>query len=252
MPFVNNRGVNIRYEVEGQGPSLVLNHGFSENLITWYWKGFVEALKDAYQLILFDVRGHGASDKPHHPDAYVLADYASDVIALLDALEIDQAHFFGYSLGGWTGFGLAQHAPDRLRSLTIGGVHPYGSSLAVYREMLKDGLEGCFAFLETAADIPIPAKMREAHFGNDIRSLRAAYRNDRPDISASISAMRLPCLLFAGETDPLYPAIRRCASELPKAIFLSLPGLNHIQVSLQLKRVLPSLITFLVEAEAQV
>ena len=81
---------HIRYEVEGQGPSLVLHHGFSENLTTWYWKGFVEALKDAYQLILFDVRGHGESDEPHHPDAYVLPDYTSDVIALLDALEIEK------------------------------------------------------------------------------------------------------------------------------------------------------------------
>jgi hypothetical protein len=36
MPFVNNRGIHIRYEVEGQGPSLVLHHGFSENLTTWY------------------------------------------------------------------------------------------------------------------------------------------------------------------------------------------------------------------------
>jgi hypothetical protein len=95
MPFVNNRGVHIRYEVEGQGPSLVLHHGFSENLTAWYWKGFVEALKDAYQLILFDVRGHGASDKPRDPDAYVLADYASDVIALQEVSRLSVNVFRG-------------------------------------------------------------------------------------------------------------------------------------------------------------
>lgn len=98
MPFTNNRGVHIRYEVEGHGPPLVLLHGFSENLRTWYWKGFVEALQDTYQLILLDVRGHGASDKPHDSAAYALAAYAADVVAVLDALEIEQAHYFGYSL----------------------------------------------------------------------------------------------------------------------------------------------------------
>lgn len=137
MPFAENRGVRIRFEVEGHGPALVLHHGFSENMRTWYWKGFVEALQEAYKLILFDVRGHGASDKPHDPDAYCLASYVTDVVAVLDALKINQTHYFGYSLGGWTGFGLAQHAPDRLGSLTIGGAHPYGSSLAVYRDMVS-------------------------------------------------------------------------------------------------------------------
>jgi hypothetical protein len=43
----------------------------------------------------------------------------------------NKSHYFGYSLEGWTGFGLAQHAPERLFSLTISGAHPYGSSLAI-------------------------------------------------------------------------------------------------------------------------
>ena len=245
MSFADNRGVRIHYEVEGRGLPLVLHHGYSENLRTWYWKDFVKPLQDDYQLILIDIRGHGASDKPHESDAYGLEQYAMDVVAVLDVLELDQAHCFGYSLGGWIGFALAKHAPDRLLSLTIGGVSPYGSSLTVYRNILKTNLESCLTSLEKAFGARLPDEVRQDHFSNDIHALRAAYQHDRPDISAILPSMTIPCLLFAGEADPLYDAIKRCATELPKAVFLSLSGLNHIQVALHLKRVLPHLIKFL-------
>ena len=66
------------------------------------------------QLILLDARGHGASDKPHDPAAYDLRLRVGDVTAVLDDLEIRRADYFGYSMGGWIGFGLAKHAPVRL------------------------------------------------------------------------------------------------------------------------------------------
>jgi pimeloyl-ACP methyl ester carboxylesterase len=47
---------------------LVLQHGFTDSLETWYDLGYVEALKPQYRLILIDARGHGASDKPHEPN----------------------------------------------------------------------------------------------------------------------------------------------------------------------------------------
>jgi pimeloyl-ACP methyl ester carboxylesterase len=61
MPFANNHGVNIHYEVEGHGPPLALVHGFSGNHTSWRGYGFVDKLKDDYTLILIDARGHGAS-----------------------------------------------------------------------------------------------------------------------------------------------------------------------------------------------
>lgn len=44
---------------------------------------------------------------------------------MLDSLGIERAHYWGYSMGGWIGFGMAKHAPQRLRALIIGGQHPY-------------------------------------------------------------------------------------------------------------------------------
>jgi pimeloyl-ACP methyl ester carboxylesterase len=249
MSFANNQGVRIHYEVEGQGPPLVLHHGFGQSLATWTWNGYVEALKQAYRLILIDSRGQGASDKPHDPDAYGLKQRATDVVSVLDALGVEQAHYFGYTQGGWVGFGLARYAPERVRSLFIGGAHPYGQSMAIYREMLKDGLEAGLARLEGALGLSLPEVVRAHFLKNDLQALRAAYRNDRPDISEFISGMTIPAFLFAGEADPLYPAVQRCAAELPNATFLGLPGLNHHQAGIRTGELLPYLMQFLADVE---
>jgi alpha/beta hydrolase fold len=70
MPYTDNHGVRIHYQVEGSGPPLILQHGFTDSLETWYELGYVGALSRERQLILVDARGHGASDKPHHTAAY--------------------------------------------------------------------------------------------------------------------------------------------------------------------------------------
>ena len=53
---------------------------------------------------------------------------SDDVVAILDDLGIDKAHYIGYSPGGTTGYGVAKHAPERFNSIIIGGMHPYGSA----------------------------------------------------------------------------------------------------------------------------
>ena len=70
MPYVDNRGVRIHYQVEGKGPPLVLQHGFTQSLEGWYRCGYVDALKPKYRVVLIDARGHGKSDKPHERAAY--------------------------------------------------------------------------------------------------------------------------------------------------------------------------------------
>jgi len=58
MPFVDNKGVRIHYKVEGKGSFIVLLHGFNENMDEWYQLSYVESLKQNYQIILIDMRGH--------------------------------------------------------------------------------------------------------------------------------------------------------------------------------------------------
>jgi len=98
MPYAINQGVRIHYEVEGEGPPIVLQHGFTRDLGFWRQFGYVDAPKHNYQLILLDARGHGLSDKPHDPSAYAWELRVSDVTAVLDHLDIRKAHFWGYSI----------------------------------------------------------------------------------------------------------------------------------------------------------
>ena len=67
MPQVNNNGVRIHYEVTGDGPPLVLHHGFSDDLRCWDDYGYVAALAPHYRLIMIDGRGHGRSRHATRP-----------------------------------------------------------------------------------------------------------------------------------------------------------------------------------------
>ena len=84
MPYAMNDGVRIYYEREGSGPPLVLQHGFTRSLEGWRDSGYVDALKDTYDLILVDARGHGRSDKPHDSADYVLDKRVGDILAVMD------------------------------------------------------------------------------------------------------------------------------------------------------------------------
>jgi len=88
MPFANNNGMRIYYEVIGNGPPVILQHGLSLNLESWKWSGYVELLAEKYQLILVDARGHGKSEKPHSPEKYAMKHMVGDIVAILDDLGI--------------------------------------------------------------------------------------------------------------------------------------------------------------------
>jgi pimeloyl-ACP methyl ester carboxylesterase len=140
MPYADNHGVAIHYELEGEGPPLVLQHGLTQCTTDWYECGYVDRLSPDFRLVLVDARAHGASGKPHSPTAYTLESCVGDVVAVLNTLDITKAHFWGYSRGGWIGFGMARYAAGRLDRLVIGGQHPYARSMVGLRQAVQAGL----------------------------------------------------------------------------------------------------------------
>ena len=119
--FADNDGVQIYYEVVGEGPPLLLLHGMGGTLLDWYEFGYVDALKDDYQLILMDWRGHHKSDKPLEPEAYSNQLLISDVVAVLDELGIDKVHAFA-TVPEDEGYALVKYAPERVSSLILSHV----------------------------------------------------------------------------------------------------------------------------------
>ena len=121
---VYSGGVALDVEVTGEGQPVVLVHGFPDTKRLWSKQ--VPTLVDAgFQVITYDTRGFGASDKPAEVDAYSIVFLAMDVTAILDQLGIERAHVVGHDWGSATAWATASFAQDRvdhLVALSVG--HP--------------------------------------------------------------------------------------------------------------------------------
>jgi pimeloyl-ACP methyl ester carboxylesterase len=247
MPYANNDGIRIYYEIEGSGPSLVLHHGYTSSLQAWHENGYVAALKDRFRLILIDARGHGRSDKPHDPAAYELSSRACDVVAVLDDLSCKTAHFWGYSMGGRAGFAVARYAPTRVKSLIIGGMHAFERALPGWGHLNGSDRD---AFLEAiltqwnARLSDLPQWKQDELLANDFMAM-AASRRDEPSMEGVLPTMAMPCLLYAGDQDRYIEGAKKCATIIPQAIFIALPGLDHGSVFRRSHLILPHVLTFL-------
>jgi pimeloyl-ACP methyl ester carboxylesterase len=189
----------------------------------------VDALRGENTLVLLDPRGQGDSDKPLEMAAYTPSQRVADVLAVMEALGVERANFLGYSLGGLVGFDLGHQAPQRVRSLMIGGASPFGHPpLLAFAELLRKGMETFTTEFERTQG-PLTAAERARGLASDAAALAAACLVERPSLEAALGAMHQPILLYCGDQDPSYERARRAAALLPNASFVSLPGLNHRQ-----------------------
>jgi pimeloyl-ACP methyl ester carboxylesterase len=117
MPTIDRDGVEIYYEVHGNGPPLILTHGYSST--SEMWKGQIEALSRHHKLVLWDMRGHGRSDYPEDPNAYGEALTVADIAALLDKVGANSAIVGGLSHGGYMSLAFYRTYPERVRALLI-------------------------------------------------------------------------------------------------------------------------------------
>ena len=246
MPFAHNGSVKIHYQVSGNpaGPPLLLHHGFTQNLYSWHMKGYVKCLGDRFRLILFDARGHGQSDKPHEAEAYEMSDHVNDVQTILDTLEIEQTHFFGYSMGGRIGFAFAQQAPHRLKKLIVGGAYPNPENLTAFQGVDGTDSTAFITAFEALIGEALSPMAQEFVKANDLIAL-AASAQPRPNAASELRQLDLPMLLLAGERDRRIAKIQACAQQLPNAQFELLEGVNHVGAIAQSSAVIPLIQAFL-------
>ena len=246
MAYAVNQGVRIHYRTEGDGKPLVVQHGITDSLETWYDLGYVETLKPQYRLILIDARGHGASDKPHESDAYDWQRNVEDIAAVLDDLDFPRTHSFGYSMGGRIGFAIARYAPERVRSLILGGGTPYPRPQAGPDRMLEAFKRGAEA-IPSMWDAPLPTAVKDRLVKNDVEALVAFRTNalQHPGFAEILPTMTMPCLLFAGENDWHHAKNKECIRSIPNVTFFYLPGLGHVEALFRSDLVLPHVTQFL-------
>src|ERR1700722_3796050 len=117
MARLDRDGVAIHYEVHGQGTAILLSHGYSATCRMW--DGQIAALSDRYQVIAWDMRGHGQSDYPADPAAYSESATVEDMAAILSACGIRRAVIGGLSLGGYMSLAFHRAPPTMTRGLVI-------------------------------------------------------------------------------------------------------------------------------------
>ena len=233
MPFATSPdGVRVHYELDGEGPALVLQHGTGGSLEMWKGRGFVERLRDHYQLVLVDSRGHGESDRPRDRASYALPHRAADLVAILDDAGIERAHYWGYSMGGWIGYGMLRHEPERFDCAILGGFGPvsdpyFGNDP---REMARGSVE------RRGVDDPAEVELLTTIF-SETASFEGAE-----DV---VRAVQMPLLLYSGTEDARYASVKAAAELTPLASFFELPGLNHGEGGGAVDEVVPRVLDFL-------
>lgn len=245
MPFTLSHGEKIHYHVEGAGSPLLLQHGGYGSMEDWYEYGYVDALKNRFQLILIDARAHGRSGKPHAEAKYSPELHAADVIAVLNELYIEKCHFLGFSMGGRIGYWVARFHPDRLRSLIILGSHPYPVESG---PMIK-AAETIEIWGPQVPNISENHKTRWLE--NDVPALIAAASKPFPDVSIILPSLTIHCLIISGTAEGVFENAKRSAAEIKDATFIPLDGFDHAEVLVRSDVILPHIIQFLSTIEQE-
>lgn len=238
-------GVKIRYVTSGEGEPVILVHGFSASAVAnWMLPGVFSRLARDYQVFAIDARGHGGSDKPHDPDAYG-AQMATDVVNLMDHLEIDRAHVGGYSMGGFITMKLIATAPERLRSAIVGGAgwmraEDDRSLMDALAKSLESGggmtplLEALTPEGETIASEAMQAMNAQVLATNDPLALAAVARA-MPGLAVGrqeIEFNTVPVLVVIGSKDPLKEAVDAMSDVLGNHETVVVDGADHISLLL--------------------
>ena len=230
MQFDSN-GVQINYEVFGEGRPVVLVHGFASSLDgNWVRTGWVETLKPLRQVIALDCRGHGESEKRHDPDAYASEEMADDVVRLMDHVGVESADLFGYSMGAGISLRIVLRHPERFTSVVLGGI---GGNMTRRRGGRPEVGKAMLAKDPKTVSDPVARGFRQFAEANgaDLRALAAFQQAPRTPIEPSmLGEITLPCLIVVGEDDALVGSADDLASAIPGSRLLTIPGRDHLTV----------------------
>lgn len=252
-------GVPIAWESVGDehAEAVLFVHGSALSKAIWRGMGYVKALAPKYRVITMDMRGHGRSGKPHDPRSYRMETVVSDVLAVLDAAQVAQTHYVGYSFGARAGFALGVTAPERMRSfVSLAGSYRISEGsiaqlfFADYDQALANGgMDAFIAGWEAQIGHRVDPVTRLAFRQNDPLALRAYFAQTEAGEAVSeaqLHAFKAPTLLMAGSLDSSRLADSRLAAQLmPQASLVELPGRDHGDTLVPAAEVLAAVVPFI-------
>ena len=245
MPRCACGDVRLYYEIQGEGPNLLLLAGLGGG--TWSWYGQVPYFKNRYRTVTFDNRGAGRSSMPQGP--YQMKEFAGDTLSLLDHVGLERIFVLGLSMGGMIAQELALMAPDRVQAMVLGCTHcggpsrlpPAPAAMEILlnnsglsqREIIEKNVpiffsEGCrreepdVIAAYCAAQLSAPEQPEYA-FHAQLAAIASFDCGDRLEHVAT------PTMIVAGSEDVLIPAenSKALAQRLPHAEIVVIPGAGH-------------------------
>lgn len=230
MATLDRDGVKIYYEVHGEGPAILLTHGYSAT--SQMWQGQVEALSKDHKLVVWDMRGHGRSDSPDDLSEYSEAKTVADMAALLDAVGAEKAVIGGLSLGGYMSLAFHLKHPERTRALLIIDTGPgykndearAGWNANAIKRAEKLEAEG-LAALGGSAEVRVAQHTSAQGLANAARGMLTQHT---PGVINSLPDIRVPAIVIVGADDtPFLAASDYMAAKIPGAKKAVIPNAGH-------------------------
>jgi 3-oxoadipate enol-lactonase len=244
MATARINGIDLYYEVHGNGEPLLLIMGLGANTSSWFSQ--IAAFSREYQVIAFDNRGAGRSDKPN--EAYSMGQLADDARGILDHLGIPSAHVFGMSLGGMIAQELVLRAPERVRTLILGGTMA-GGPTAIFAgpeviqqfislagmpivQAIEAGLALIYSerFIEQKKGELVRRMIMNAHLTAPMYALQRQFMAIVGfDTTARLPEIIAPTLVLAGTVDRVMPLenSRQIAAGISGARLVEFEGAGH-------------------------
>ncbi len=223
-------GVNIYYEDHGSGPAVLLSHGYGAT--SQMWRDQVDAFKERYRIIIWDMRGHGQSDYPDDQSLYSEDHTVADMAALLNHCGLPGAVIGGLSLGGYATLAFHLRHPSRCRALMLFDTGPgfkKDEAREAWNKRANDRArrwerEGLAARSESAE-----AQLAQHRDASGLaRAARGMLAQVGSGVIHSLPDIAVPTLVLVGEDDkPFLAATDYMVAKIPNSTKVVIPNAGH-------------------------